>query len=1352
MKTRLRHLKITRLVVVLFCFFLSNLAFAQSGTVTSGASGNWNADATWVNINITRSGTISCSTGSTTVTGTGTLFLTELTVGSVIQRTNGNAIGTVAAINSNTSLTLTANAGTNQTNQAYRTISGPPSPVDTVIIDDNDDVTVNLNSVCATLTIASGGNDSTLIISGTNSLTVNGVVTINNGTGSGDNKIIQVGSGTLTCNSVVIADSTNDNRDSEITISTGTVNVLGNLTMNGSANRNAIRFSGAGVLNIGGTGTISGGTLIPSTGTVNYNGSGAQNIGAYTYNNLTTSNSGTKTLNANITVTNRLSIEGTTVLVPNAANRIDNSAPIRFNGGTYRTSASGAGFSDTVGVLTLSENSNLIFGTGNHTLTFANSNAASWTSGKTLTITGWVGGYNGTAASATNPKLFIGNANTTLTNDQLNQIQFFNGSTNFPATLLSTGELVPIQTRVSDFSPSAVCEGATISITGFGFTGVTAVRVNGVNVASYTVNSATSITATLSTSNTTGTVSVVTGAGTFTSANSLIVSPIPTNVTAVASASAICTGSSVNLTASADNTPVDAISRTSSPALAIPDNDTNGVTSTITIPTTCATASAIATVSVNITHTWNADLDIFLIAPNGSQIELSSDNGGDGNNYTATFQTGGAVLPTGNSTINGTFAPEQAFSSLTGAASGTWSLRVIDDAADDFGTVNSWGITFASTTCPLTYSWTSTPSGFTSALQNPTGVSPTVNTTYTVTATNIYGCTTSASTVEVVVNPTSVGGTVTGGTAICSGSTSGVLTLSGNTGNVVRWESAVSPFTTWNTIANTSTTYTSGVLTQTTQFRAVVKSGVCTEANSAPTTVSINTTTWTSASGGSWDNGAPTATTAAVIAYDYTSSGNLDACSLTVNNDAVVVISSGDVVSLSGGLTVATGSSFTLENEAYLLQEGSSNPNSGNITVKQESQALMRLDYGLWSSPVENQNLLAFSPLTMANRFYTYNTTTDVYATIVPSTNSFTTGKGYLIRMPDNHPATPTIWEGNFIGKPNSGDLTIALSTAGGGYNAVGNPYPSPISIDTFIDDNSSVIDGDLFFWRKTNGAAGSAYITYSGGVFSDGPHAVDNIQPGQGFIVKATAASNLQFNNDQRATGTGVFYRNAQESAASRVWLQLKNNNTVVGSMAVGYREDATNGIDSGLDGNYINDSGLALTSVVEGTLLAVQQRAAFEATDVVPLAFKTNVAGTFEIALHAFDGLFANDQNVYVRDNVTGAEHNLKDDSYSFTTETGVFNERFELIYQSTLSVENPVLSANVVVYTQVKNMHVAVQNTTISEVKIFDMRGRLVKAATDVNDATFTADLSAVANQVLIVQVKTAEGEWLTRKIAL
>lgn len=53
-------------------------------------------------------GTITSATDSTTVTGSGTYFLTELQEGDVIQTSAGTTIGTVSSIASNTSLTLTA--------------------------------------------------------------------------------------------------------------------------------------------------------------------------------------------------------------------------------------------------------------------------------------------------------------------------------------------------------------------------------------------------------------------------------------------------------------------------------------------------------------------------------------------------------------------------------------------------------------------------------------------------------------------------------------------------------------------------------------------------------------------------------------------------------------------------------------------------------------------------------------------------------------------------------------------------------------------------------------------------------------------------------------------------------------------------------------------------------------------------------------------------------------------------------------------------------------------------------------------------------------------------------------------
>jgi hypothetical protein len=44
----------------------------------------------------------------------------------------------------------------------------------------------------------------------------------------------------------------------------------------------------------------------------------------------------------------------------------------------------------------------------------------------------------------------------------------------------------------------------------------------------------------------------------------------------------------------------------------------------------------------------------------------------------------------------------------------------------------------------------------------------------------------------------------------------------------------------------------------------------------------------------------------------------------------------------------------------------------------------------------------------------------------------------------------------------------------------------------------------------------------------------------------------------------------------------------------------------------------------------------------------------------------LFANGQDIILRDNITGAEINLKAGSYSFAAEAGAFSSRFVLKYQ--------------------------------------------------------------------------------------
>lgn len=61
-------------------------------------------------------GTITCTTGSTTVTGSGTSFTTELAAGNLLVNSSGTTIGTISTITNNTSLVLTINAAVALTN------------------------------------------------------------------------------------------------------------------------------------------------------------------------------------------------------------------------------------------------------------------------------------------------------------------------------------------------------------------------------------------------------------------------------------------------------------------------------------------------------------------------------------------------------------------------------------------------------------------------------------------------------------------------------------------------------------------------------------------------------------------------------------------------------------------------------------------------------------------------------------------------------------------------------------------------------------------------------------------------------------------------------------------------------------------------------------------------------------------------------------------------------------------------------------------------------------------------------------------------------------------------------------
>jgi len=109
-------------------------------------------------------------------------------------------------------------------------------------------------------------------------------------------------------------------------------------------------------------------------------------------------------------------------------------------------------------------------------------------------------------------------------------------------------------------------------------------------------------------------------------------------------------------------------------------------------------------VRLNITHTYDGDLDIFLIGPEGTRVELTSDNGGTGEDFTDTIfdDEAPASITTGSAPFTGRFQPEGSLATLDGlAANGNWTLEVTDDAGVDQGNLLGWALilTFEARDC-----------------------------------------------------------------------------------------------------------------------------------------------------------------------------------------------------------------------------------------------------------------------------------------------------------------------------------------------------------------------------------------------------------------------------------------------------------------------------------------------------------------------------------------------------------------------------------------------------------------------------------------------------------------------------
>lgn len=100
--------------------------------------------------------------------------------------------------------------------------------------------------------------------------------------------------------------------------------------------------------------------------------------------------------------------------------------------------------------------------------------------------------------------------------------------------------------------------------------------------------------------------------------------------------------------------------------------------------------------TLNIEHTWDSDLDVKLIAPDGvTEIILFEDVGGSGDNFTNMVLDDDAstVISDGEAPFTGSYSPQGLLSDFNGLMSaGDWTLSITDDSNDDGGKLIDWSI------------------------------------------------------------------------------------------------------------------------------------------------------------------------------------------------------------------------------------------------------------------------------------------------------------------------------------------------------------------------------------------------------------------------------------------------------------------------------------------------------------------------------------------------------------------------------------------------------------------------------------------------------------------------------------
>lgn len=179
-------------------------------------------------------------------------------------------------------------------------------------------------------------------------------------------------------------------------------------------------------------------------------------------------------------------------------------------------------------------------------------------------------------------------------------------------------------------------------------------------------------------------------------------------------------------------------------------------------------------------------------------------------------------------------------------------------------------------------------------------------------------------------------------------------------------------------------------------------------------------------------------------------------------------------------------------------------------------------------------------------------------------------------------------------------------------------------------------------------------------------------------------------------------------------------------------------------------------MTSLIGADRYTIQFKGLnYNINDVIPLSFTTNYSGNFTFAFDHADGFFlSNSQPVYILDTQTYIYTNIKNANYTFSSASGMFNDRFKLVFYnpnevSSLGTNEIFTAKNLVVVQQQENILIQTGNTVLESVAIYNLNGQIIYQNYDVDDNELIISNLKIERQPVIIRAITKDGIMVSKK---